>query len=374
MAKIICDAVPFCYGPIAKLLSIANLLKKSKHELVLLEFGTSAQLARKEEFNKIIKCNTENLRELSKNKGLFEKSDLLISVMNPLSISFAKRYNLKKVYVDSLFWMWDSIPNELNDVDSYLIQNFPGVKRNFERIGEAIRNPEFVGPIINTPKGKHKKKNQLLINFGGMESHLVKVGVNSFYPYFMTEILINSLKGNKFDRVLVSGGKRVIEILKNRYEDGSNIRFCPLSHPGFLKELASSRLFMTSPGLTGSFEAFDMKIPTVFLPPQNYSQFLNLKTFRAQGIADYSIHWIDYYPDKDIKENENEAEGVKKVLGCINKFQNDSFAKEDIGRKLARFFESNPPVSLARRQNDFLKSLGGNGAVRVVNKINELVR
>jgi hypothetical protein len=360
-----CDAVPFCFGPVSKLLTIAEILRGS-YDITFLVAGTSLELAKKAGFN-IIECDTEIVSQLNKHRSSIEEADFYLNVMNPISAKFVKG-KVPQAYVDSLFWMWDIIPNWLFDLEYYFIQNFVGVASQLDRMGSKIKNKIIVGPIIDSRfVNASSRKYQLLVNFGGMESKLIKVGKNTNYPFFMNKLIKEALEGLDFDRVLVTGSENIIRVLDGR-DKSEKVKYAALSHEDFLKELSASKMLLTSPGLTASFEAFWYKIPTLFLPPQNYSQFLNLKKFRTVEVAKKSVHWTDFYPEMDIKENEDEQIGVKKTLECINRFEHDAKAMKQVSEKI-RNMVSQLDEKQIEKQYDFVLGLGGNGAETIANVV-----
>ena len=59
------------------------------------------------------------------------------------------------------------------------------------RLGQALRE---VGPIVDFSTGSSKKKNQVIVNYGGREAFgWYKVGVETNYPITMTSLLIKSI-------------------------------------------------------------------------------------------------------------------------------------------------------------------------------------
>lgn len=113
---LIFDADPFCFGPISTTLYIVEQLKSRKKipedsKLVLLGTLTTTQLAEKSGlFDEIYECNTTSPDSLMKYKTIISEAHLYISNTNLLSIEFVASIGTPVIYVDTLFWMWDTLP------------------------------------------------------------------------------------------------------------------------------------------------------------------------------------------------------------------------------------------------------------------------
>jgi len=374
MYNILCDAVPFCFGPISKLLTVSEKLTDFA-ELTLLTSATSKELGKNGPYTQVIDCNTEDVKELEKNRSIFESADLFVSVMNPVSTKFAKCCGTPVAQIDSLFWMWDNISPETVQSELYFIQNFDGVKEQMEKFKDKLRNPILVGPIVMEKPVTKNKKNQLVVNFGGIESALIKIGKNSNYPFTVSRILFDILESqNDFDSVLFVGLDKIMKQLEKNSKL-KNARFAFLEHKEFLKELAESRLLLTSPGLTTSFEAFSFGIPTVFLPPQNYSQYWNIEKFKKHSLVCQDTGWADLIPELGIGENEPEEEGVKKVLEAIRKFDKEKKIQQKVKKRISKSLSitQNEIRELRKKQCQYFESLGGNGTDKVVEGIKKFL-
>lgn len=367
MPRILCDAVPFCFGPTSKMISVAEHLKGENTQILLLASGTSKELGSKSKLFRVIDCNSERQAELEKHRELFKKADLFVTVMNPVSAKFAQKLKKPTIYIDSLFWMWDKIPNHLYDVDKYFIQNFYNSQKTLQKYTK-IKNAEIVGPIIDDSKPIEKNKHEyIVVNFGGMESTLIKIGKNSSYPLTVGKIIEEVLtKANQ--KAYFCGNDKVLKKFLNT--NSKNIIISGRNHKDFLELLRKSKLLITVPGLTTTFEAFYYETPVAFLPPQNYSQLLNLDIFRKKNLAKNSFQWSDIYPHIKIQPGENEKKSVEKVLKCIKKFESDKTAQKKFRNYLTNLIQLERSNSTIK-QKQYLNSLGENSAKNIANYILE---
>jgi len=370
MTTILCDAVPFCFGPVSKMISIAEHLRQPGVKLQLLASGTSLELGSKSGLFEIKHCNSESTVDLKKRQKSFEGADAFITVMNPEAAKFSLKLGIPTIYVDSLFWMWDVIPKQLYGADRYFIQNFSDSKAVLRK-HSGLRNAEIVGPIIDDSLGIEKKKEDyLLVNFGGMESSLIQVGKNSRYPFVVGKIVAQALAETKQKAYFCGNNKIVRKAIsrnpRSRWVGGK-------SHKAFLEILRKAKGMLTIPGLTSTFEAFYYEVPLVFLPPENYSQFLNLHILRNGGTAPRAFHWSDVYPNLNVRPHENEKEGVRKVLRCIKKFEADKVAQKKFKDYLVESLEGDK-VRTVLRQKNYLNSLGKNSAKKIADYVLEKAR
>ena len=371
MHTILCDAVPFCFGPISKMITVSEKLSV-QNRVSMLVSGTSQDLANKSHVDSLINCNTEETNELKKQEMRIKTSDLFINIMNPISARFVKSIDVPQVQIDSLFWMWDQIPQEILESEIYFIQNFEGVEKQLTRYYDKIKNPKLVGPIVKDPP-LVEKTNKLVINFGGMESGSIKVGKNSNYPFIISKILDEIKNKLDFDEILCLGNGHIMDTIQKNNQS-KKIKYGFLGHDEFIREIASAKMLLTSPGLTTTFEAFNANTPTFFLPPQNYSQYWNLSGFNDKEITNGALNWDDYYNIK-ISENEDENSGIRKVLSCINNFESDTKKQKDLSKYILDLtkFEDNKLNKVGRKQKRYFNELGGNGTPTIIKLINNLL-
>ena len=99
--------------------------------------------------------------------------------------------------------MWHELPEYLLKSDVYYIQDFFGVEKQLERF--TPQTPMLVGPIVDPRFKAENRRNQLLIELGGLRSKLIAPGRNSQYPHLMGKILSSALRFHNFDKVIVVG-------------------------------------------------------------------------------------------------------------------------------------------------------------------------
>ncbi len=328
---ILLDAAPFCYGPISTLCAILDHLPRPDLRLKLLASGTSAEFARGYHAGlEIVDCDTEDPEDLEAHRELFLASNLFVSNTNPVSARYAVGLGCRTVYVDTLVWMWDEIDPQVAASELYVAQDFEGIDENFERLGAEIESFEVVGPLIaSSAEGSRAPGNDCLISFGGIESSLTVAGETNRYPWVVTRLLCRAFERlPAFDRYLFAGRGRVMESLA-RDHGGPRREFRFVPHHELLERLASCRLCLLSPGLTGAYEALAAGARSYLLPPQNYSQQLQSTIFLEQAQWPFQgMHWGQIYRGFEMPAHLPEEQAVAEVNRLILRFESDAEAQE----------------------------------------------
>ncbi|WP_054742644.1 hypothetical protein [Cellulosilyticum ruminicola] len=373
---IIIDADPFCFGPISTSLNIVRELKKEKadYQIVLLGINTTVQLAESTGlFDKIVACDTTKEEELIRNREIIEGAQLYISNTNAASINILNKHfpSVKKVFVDTLFWMWDKLYADFSSLEKYYIQNFYGIEEQLQKFKNNISSYEVVNPIVNIEVEKSpNKENIILVNLGGIEN--VYTGKTEFYHFFI-EKLINVLKQHKINdtyKVYICGGGKTINELSEQYHDeGNNFYVGVLGQKEYLDKLSKCKYFLSMPGLTSFYESTFYRVNTYFLLPQNYSQYLQLCMYHEHDKNIKGMVWDDFEGCNEIKPFINEIDGIAIIKKYIKQFIND----ESNQRK---FFD-NVIEFLSSQEEEYIESslaFNHSGAVDIAKGIIDILK
>lgn len=339
MARILATAENFAFGPAGKLATVAQALADRGHELSFAGFGTAFQIARRTPCWQAHEIDTTAADFPARAGHLFDSHDLLISCLDMPSAEHALARGVPVVWLDPLSWWWDRTPAWLPKVDLRICQRTISA-RSSPAASDAGNSIE-VGPIVDMSLRPREptKANNLLVNFGGGEAAgWYEIGRDTDYPYRIIGLLDTGADLSSFGSVLVTANESVAEEAARRWP-GSRMRFACLDHRGFLRALADSIAFLTVPGLEAPLEAWSYAVPTLFLPPSNSSQYVQLDEYRRCGVAPASIHLRDYYPALDLmalplreqsavfmrqlRRFENDPGVLRRTAAGINRMLND---------------------------------------------------
>ncbi len=323
---IIFDAEPFCFGPISTTINLVSYLKSctdigNSHTLVLLGTGTSKQLATASSvFDIIIECNTTELSELERHKDRIFGASIYISTTNPHPITFLKNTKVPIFYIDTLFWMWSELRSNFKGLQKYFIQRFFNIDKQLDYFRDNISNPHVVSPLISHRLKKTKEDDYVLINLGGMDTVYHKTA--TFYDALVK--CISQSTNMQRHRIVIAGGGKTIVSLREKYSR-INLEIDCFGKRDFEELFTKCKKFISAPGLTSMHESYIAHKDVFFLPPQNYSQFLNLK-YMQNGIKGIkSINYQELLNIEDIPERLPEEEGIALVKALSAKLsQNDT--------------------------------------------------
>ncbi len=367
--KILVSAESFGYGPIATCLNVIKELKKHNDVSVdFIGFGISLEQAKLSGyFDKFYVCDIYNFESLKKFEKTFKKYNIFFSSENINGAIFGLQFIKNTYYVDNLIWMWDKIPIELGKVKKYFISETFPCKENFNRIGDVIENPIFVGPVRDLESVHIKrKKNQLVINFGGASSFLLEQSiVNEFYNKIINDILSTD-EINRFDSVIVCGGSKVIDNLKLQRKK-SNIKIVTLAHEEYLKVMAESSHCIMSSGLGNFIETLNKDINIMYLPAINYSQLLQLQYYDKMKFGFKILNWdlFDFY--KYIPMYLDEETGVNMVVENIKQFNSNDY-RLLIHKYIKEYLTESQQISFDKR-NKFFEKFDKNASKMIADTI-----
>lgn len=356
---ILCDAIPFCYGPASALKTLVSELharRPGQYAFDVLASGTTLEfLRRANDLTRLIAVNTEEPSALDQlSVGDY---DAFIAVCNPVS------YNklgsaLPTAYVDFLLWMHSGPPAPHFKSDLYVAERYPGTDEWVRMRGDEIRNLVIVPPLVQRIQ-RRPVSGTLLVGLGGLVSRLTVPGVNTNYHRIVIKQILEALPAGRFNQIRVACSELAAQELALEFPDAE---FVSLSHDRFLQELAHSEVFVTHPGLYAPFEAMSAGIPTAFLPPSNYTQVLQIHRFRTARLAPYSFAWEDCGA-QPVPEGLPEEEGVHLTLAQIHWAEEHVEARDGLRDMLQRFFRASAEdlAILGAAQQEAVRCYGTDG-------------
>lgn len=278
MSTICMTAAPYCYGPTAKLLCVAEELAK-RHSLLFVGQEPSLSFARTGPFASIIQNEDRDNWSRSAQDALCQ-SDMLISFLDYRSLRVAASRGVPSIFFDTLAWLRNEPPPFTQLSVRYIAQRFfveaqKGLTAMLPRltwVGPVLpREPEERMPGIHCGRNL-SRKGHLMVNFGGLLSPVMHPGADAAYMSWIIRIL---------SKVGADAGVLTICVplhLRDHIDDFTrllpNARFQCFDSIAFQHALSRTSLLITVPGLEVALEAMHVGIPIIFLPPHNGSQLL----------------------------------------------------------------------------------------------------
>lgn len=377
MARIVAAAENFAFGPAGKLMTVVERLADRGHDITVVGAGTAYEIASRSPAVRVVRRDTDapDFAELA--ADLFRAADLIVSCMDRASVRLARKTGRPVVWLDTLFWWWDEIPEDMLDVDLYLVQRSLPSSRNTALYAHRIPALREVGPIVDLRHkcrgAKGRGAGQLLVAFGGGEAAgWYRLGVDTRYPYVMSRALIAGLDVSSFSRVLVTGNAAVMDELSTA-DNPRAFFFACLGHDEFLRQLGRSDALLTVPGLETPLEGWAYGVPTLFLPPSNSSQYVQLDEYRARGVAAASVHLRDMLPALELRDRPL-RESMSEFLAQLQEFEREPpLVTAAVDRVSACLNDRRRWPALVAAGNRYLAALGGAGTQPAVAEIERLL-
>ncbi len=377
MKKILIYAAPFSYGPTGKALSLATHLKDLYH-VELTGYNTSYELMKLDQDIPIIDFDFRTPKDLTEQRLL--KYDLIISCSDLQMAPRANQLGVKSIMLDSLFWWQTPSCDEILSTNAYVVQDFIGVQEAISALPQQCPNLHKVGAVlrkdIDRLKDQHEREENILINYGGLESPYVKVPRDSKYPFIITDILKPLFKEYSNYKFTVTGNSQAMNILSEEYSDYRNVRFKTLQHDDFIECIAKSKLVITCPGIETFYESIFLATPSVLLLPNNSTQYLQLLAIINSGIESPVCHY-NYYCEKYKYETSlDEANQIKVVLKNLDYIYESKDLRNSYLSNLLGLINSRLSPNLdiyERKKQEYIKSIGWQGGQAIVKMVNDLI-
>ncbi|WP_212017969.1 hypothetical protein [Catenulispora pinistramenti] len=361
----------FAFGPAGKLITVAEALAERGHELTFVGCGTAYQLASRTGCWDVVKCDTASPAFSSVSRTLFPSADALLSCMDRPSAAAARRAGLPTIWLDPLTWWWDESADWSWDFDLCIAQRSirPGPDGGDRR---TQRNLLEVGPIVDPAPAESSAARGsagLLVNFGGGEAAgWYEVGKDTDYPFVLMEVLDSAVDLSAFEAVTVTANERIAFELRRRWPDGPFTFGC-LGHRDFIRALRQASVFLTVPGLEAPLEAWTYEVPTVFMPPSNSSQYVQLDEYRRHGLVTEGVHLRDHYDRLELMALPL-RERSSAFLAQLREWERDGATRAAVGEALARALADRERwPDLVGRGSGFIEGLGGNGLAACLNAV-----
>jgi hypothetical protein len=362
--RLLCDAIPFCYGPAAALDSLLGALFSMSSpplQVDILASGSTLELLARAAYPvNLLSVDSEDSGALA---GVpFASYDAFINVCNPASYRFAKAAGVPTAYLDFLLWMHIGSAPDYFGADLYLAENYPGTKEWIARRGNEIANLSMIPPLVRPSRRRTPIPGSLLVGLGGLFSRLTIPGENTNYAPLIMTSLLSALPPGRFSRVVIAGPALIAPLMDELIADRPGVAYVSLSHEGFLEALTNAELFVSHPGLYAAFEGMLRGVPTAFLPPSNYTQVLQLRHYRTLGLAQCSFSWEDAGLDA-IPDSLPESDGVHAVLSLLAKVESSPRARWALRAFMTDFFNLAPTelAALGERQRRLVTIFGCDG-------------
>lgn len=319
---------PFGYGPTSTTLAVMlEVFKLWKGRIIFIANKNNKNIINDSRIKiKILNDRDENILEK------YIKSihnPYIFSCMNRFIINPAKKNNIPLIFLDTLSWFWEEIPNNYLQADYYFYQNVPFLKK--KKSYNQYKNAIGFSPIIGSvPKTDNNPSNKILVSVGGGHNPLTK-SISKHYLDLLSILLTSVENDNRF---LVIGGEEAIRYLKGKINH-TNISLNSLDWNSSIKQLFNSKCILTTAGFKTTFEAFCLDKKIAFLLPMNKSQWKLENEIKLIYSNIPGMNWEDYFSIN----NEFNKLSEKDVILHIEKMAKDLLTSNKINKAINDFNE-----------------------------------
>jgi len=276
-------ATSFGFGPISKAVCVAKEFKSRDPDCTVHFFGAGIDydFAKKAQvFDKIFRFEVDKIEILRKLIPTLCQYSAVLSILNLDLLNLWKTEYCPLFFIDSLAWMWPNLPEGIQYVSTYFVQDYLVSRERLQQWGEKV-NLKLVAPIeaasvLNFSDSDLREKqprSQLLVNFSGCYNPYTDSTFFRDYVQILTSIILDAVQG-RYEAIFFCCNEEMSDYLREKYGTRPGIRIGHFEHSDFLHLLASSERVLSTPGITTTLEAMALDIPIGFLLPQNYSQVL----------------------------------------------------------------------------------------------------
>jgi hypothetical protein len=276
---IVMVAAPYCYGPTAKLLCVAEELS-CRYPLVYVSSEPGLSLARSGPFERCI-ANEDRDRWNDEVLAAMRDAAAIVSFLDYRALKPAMEFGRLTVFFDTLQWTRKKAPPFTSAANAYLAQRFfeaspiDLLAERWHWLGAVL--PRSIEAALDKPLHPWRLRS-VVVSLGGLRSPVMIPGADIEYVAF-TARLLRPLAADGLSVILCAPIylRAEIQALGAAF-DGVEVRFPTSSE--FHDILAKGDLLITVPGLEVVLEAMALSVPLLFLPPYNGSQVLQLVAYQ----------------------------------------------------------------------------------------------
>lgn len=302
-------AIPFGFGPVSKAITIARSLSKIMDiEWYMMGSGISLEYMKREGLTQTI-IETSPTPEDAVVDEIRRKLDGAIVLMdNGMASRLAP--HIPVFFADSLGFMWNKddfsqFPG-MTHIKKYYVQNLFGAYEHMLATEQVNLAP--VPPIVDIRASARKAVpcGKDVLHLGGLLNPMNRD---------TTKIYLGGIRNIVSEMNLESPILLMSRLARDAFPDITDGLDCrDMAHANALGVIAASAFTWSSPGLTTLLEMAELETATCPLPPQNYSQALNIRNLvRTYGdCLDETWHFLDH-EYRSIVPGMPEEDGVRTI-------------------------------------------------------------
>lgn len=355
--KLLVNAESFGFGPTAAIASFFPELRKRFVHIAYAGAGHSLDLQRKLPYDAMYDISGQRADKTF--QEVLGEYDMLFTALDFQTAHIAVASDKPTVIYDPLTWYWPDIPSVVAGQNTlYLAQDFFGVKERLSQDREKFANPKIVSPIV-ADESQSRSPERALINLGGLQNPFWSLEVTAAYAKTVLRALKEVVPAT--DNALIVSSMKIADKLKG-------FGVVTLSREEILSLFPTVKYAIMTPGLGNIYDAASYGIPTLFLPPANDSQALQLHALRREDAVDAALDWPEIDPNACVNYANPQSVILEAIASAVQSLSRDSLKTERFKTLCKREMEK---ISQRRQgqTGELLRRFGHGGVTQVVDAV-----
>ncbi len=243
---------------------------------------------------------------------MLEEYDYVLICGSLKKAKIAKKAGLKVFFYDDIAWAWpdETIKQLIETSDLYFAQDFFDVEERLAKFSEA-RNVRIISPIVCRDwfeERSGRDDEYIVLNFGGLQNPLIDTKDMALYA---TQIAQSAHAAFPGKRIVMCGSNAIARALPE-------LPVQTIPYHDMPEFLSKAEFAMMTPGLGNIHRAAASNIPTIWLPPANATQGIQLNHLEKYGFTDASLDWSKF-TDSQLDYRGDEAQVMQSISAVWNR-------------------------------------------------------
>lgn len=364
--RVLLNAEPFGFGPAAAMADFFPLLRQKFSRLEYIGERHTLHLHSKLGYDCVhdVTNNGADDKRAERIQSAFANADVFFTALDFAMAEKALEAGLRVYIYDPLTWYWKAIHPVVAKCHLYMAQDFYGVKERIAAAPASFNSPVVVQPAIPSLAQAREKKH-VLLNLGGLNNPMWSDDDTLAYARVIVEA--------SYD--LLTAGKQLVVIAANatiaRELDRYGVKHFPRSE---MQNLLSESVYaLMTPGLGNIYDAARFATPTIWLPPANDSQGLQLRELIDRGIADGALDWHSFAPELKVDYRDEQNAVLKRISHAVQATSGSAAIQSALRANIAACIQRVRDMPEGRC-SALVDEFGSGGVERVVQLVEEQVR
>lgn len=353
--KLLLNAESFGFGPTSAIAEFFPFLREKFEYIAFIGDKHSLDLQKRLAYDAIYDLG--DLKIQAALPTIMAAHQLFFTALDFSMAKLAVKLGLATAIYDPLTWFFPTISEVMSsDEVLYIAQDFFGVKERLQHEADKFKRSVIVPPIV--PKHVPERKGSLiLVNLGGIGNPLWSFEENVAYAKIMITMFRSIIPNN--ETLFFVTSEKIAQNLNDPQVNTYERKFITHLMPHVKFMIATS-------GLSNIYDSAVYNIPTLFLPPANDSQALQLSLLKEHGMCDIAIEWSEIIPQLDFDYKISQEQSLKNISIAVGLLGQSEEYRNTFTQLCKEAFEKLTTLKSSATAK-LIDTFGNNGAQAVAN-------